>query len=795
MFMKYTINIEKRDILETDINSFLADVQSLDTIWYEIPHHFNDSWQISSYTKIIIEVNEIYDLEYVKQVYWFYPNAIYSNWIKKHLVFNLTKRVSILDWQKISSSLAYIYDWIYLDYNFFPEHNIYKLHKDEELQKWLIQFLIKYYFLINNRRERELDAHNYEEFLEINKVPIDWILTKIWLSTTDKIDTIKNIHIQRWNNFDLVTNHFNSLKKAFEFFNEFFERDFKLDDYQWEWAELECSNYFLADIFWYFRMNEKHEKKQITDFIIKVHYKIIKVDWTQLYIVSLVNNGEWIETPKIFWSNSTWKTLFSDYIQKYWSYHFYWSDTQIKQIHAAIAKSKNIPIVKSIVWYWYNAENDVIAFQNWIWDVKEKTFTERKEWDNYHFNYNWQWYFVSDNKWNPLDTIIDSWVPCLDTSKSVSINEVTKFLETLYKDDSWILLLAIAMWMFWYLLYGDQNEPFPFLFTRWVTWSWKTTFNKLLGKMWGITKWWVDFWNSTPFTMTVMLSHLIKFPYFLWEYREDIPQASMKLSTLRNVFDRTKQTKWRADQSVVSYDYHAMCIMDWEEMIEDWAVRTRTIQKQFLKNHRIEWNFDQIVREKWDILNWILFTYLLKSNKDRYKEWLKKWIEIFSKQTNKDSPRIWNNFANIYAWCYAFSNKPEFIDKIMSTLENSLEFQLRDVRENGTSMQIIKAITKFLDNDRFNTAVYDIPDKKQLVISWNLLDEYINKYRLKLSLRNDTYKEHIEALWYKIDYIDTESKMVYWVVIPYDDIPKDFLLHETFYLAKRRFDNGNNNKT
>lgn len=791
MSMKYTINVEKRTTFETDINLFLEDIKALDVIGYEIPHHFNNDWNISSYTKLIVEVDEYYDIDYVTDVYWFHPNSIYSDWNKKHLIFNLSKRISVLDWQKISSALAYIYDGKYLDYNFFPEYKIYKAHEDDENQKWLIQFLIRYYFLINNSKEKEFDTHNYEEFLETNKLPIEGVLTKIWLSATNKVDTRKNIHIERWNNFDLAMSYNNSLKNTFEFFNKYFERNFTFDEYNSEWSDLECSSYFLIDPFWYFSINEKHEKKQITDFIIKVHYKIVKVDKTQLYIVSLINNREGIETPKIFWSNNTWKTLFADYIQKYWSYHFYWTDTQIKQIHSAIAKTKNIPIIKSIVWYWYNAENDIIVFKNWIWDVKEKTFTERKEDSQYHFNYNWQWYFVSDNKWNPLDDIIDSWVPCLDTSKSVDMKEIIWLLETLYKDDSWILLLAIAMWMFWYLLYWNQNEPFPFLFTRWVTWSWKTTFNKLLGKMWGITKWWVDFWNSTPFTMTVMLSHLIKFPYFLWEYREDIPQASMKLSTLRNVFDRTKQTKWRADQSVVSYDYYAMCIMDWEEMIEDWAVRTRTIQKQFLKSHRIEWNFDEMVREKWEILNWTLFTYLLKSSKDRYKEGLKKWIEIFSKQTNKDSPRIWNNFANIYAWCYAFSNKPEFIDKIMTTLENSLAFQLKDVRENWTSMQIIKAITKFLDNDRFNTAVHDIPDSKQLVIVWNSLDEYINKYRLKLSLRNDTYKEHIESLWYEIWYVDTGSRMVYWVVIPYDNIPKDFLLHETFYLAQRRFNSTN----
>jgi hypothetical protein len=61
--------------------------------------------------------------------------------------------------------------------------------------------------------------------------------------------------------------------------------------------------------------------------------------------------------------------------------------------------------------------------------------------------------------------------------------------------------------------------------------------------MWGVEKAGTDFENSTLFTITVTLSYLIKFPYFIAEYRESASQRLQKVGTLRSVFDKISQTK------------------------------------------------------------------------------------------------------------------------------------------------------------------------------------------------------------------------------------------------------------
>jgi hypothetical protein len=64
------------------------------------------------------------------------------------------------------------------------------------------------------------------------------------------------------------------------------------------------------------------------------------------------------------------------------------------------------------------------------------------------------------------------------------------------------------------------------------------------------------------FSITYALSYLIKFPYFLTEYRENSNQREGKIGTIRSVFDKTGQTKGKQDQTIVKYDYYGMPVFD-----------------------------------------------------------------------------------------------------------------------------------------------------------------------------------------------------------------------------------------
>jgi hypothetical protein len=58
----------------------------------------------------------------------------------------------------------------------------------------------------------------------------------------------------------------------------------------------------------------------------------------------------------------------------------------------------------------------------------------------------------------------------------------------------------------------------------------------------------------------------------------------------------------------------------------------------------------------------------------------------------------------------------------------------------------MKAIAKYLDN--ISGTLYDNVEivKNNVIIPWYSLENYLNKFKVKLSLQVETYKEHIEAM-------------------------------------------------
>ena len=788
---KFLFNTEDFSVLEDDINVFLSECESTDSVWYILPHIIGNNNKISSYTALVIETTVEVDLDYLKDTYKIKPNKIYKHNYTYQYVFNLYKAIPPHDYKRAWKWLTYIIWWILVDCHFFPEYKVEKILEQDIIDKNLITFLIQFSLQIkwDDKYQQELSVHNYQEFLKTKDIPFTDILTKLKLPLVD-FDSKKNIHLKFWWPFNFVWQHLLWWRKVFEFFNEEFWLDFELEEekdntkYTRDWVLLDDTLlkwwwiYKYSHINWYYRNDKDSNPVNITDFIIKVYYKIQQVDWTIWYIISLVNDS--VESEKITLLNTTSKTLFSDFIQKQWNFHFFWNDTQIKTLHQQISNINSIPFIKQIIWYWHHEDEWIILFNNWIWDIKERIFTEKKDWEMFYFNYNYKWYYVVDKHWNDLTKIIKDWVPQLNVSGDISVLNIFKFVNKLYKDDTWEFLIYIILWLFWYLLHWDKRDPFPFIFAKWITATWKTSFNELILKAFWIKSKWSDFSNITLFVLTAILSYMIKFPIYLWEYRRDWLYVDSKDWILRSAFDRKSQPKWKADQTIITYDYYANVIMDWEEISNDWAVKSRTIQRNFIKTHKIEWNFNQIVKNEWEILDWLLYNYLVKSKAKKYEEWYNKGIDIFH---NKINSRVWENFAKIYAWCYSFLPE-KYLDKCIEVLKDSFNYQLKDFEEDWTSQQIIKAIEKYL-NTPYCSWVYTT--KNVIIISWNWLEEYISKFRLKLTLNVDTYKDHIISLWYKIDYVDVWDRLVYGVIIPYSDIPREFETHPDICMAKKQF--------
>ena len=792
MIWKYTINPWIKNLTENE-TKFKKELETIDSIWFYYPHIFKRK-VISTYWAVIISTSGIERLEVIKTLYGIEPSKVFSDGKIFHFVFDVMKWIDKSEYNRTWRSLAFLYDGEVIDYHFYPKHKITEKYSSELNGKELRNkcFQLFRILTIDENYEKELSLHNFKEYEKTKKISLLEIAEELKESIVD-IDEMNNIHIKYGYPYQYVLNFFWLPSKAFEFFNEKYELDFKIEfDNDWDiindWVPIKEGGWLMVDKNGYFTLTENKtgiwERKDVSDFFIRVYYKIVWNDWLTQYIVSFTSASNEIETQKILWLNSTSVTAFSDFVQQYWNYHFLWTSQHIKELHKHVTETRRIPIIKSVVWYGHHNEDGVVIFENGIFDLKEKLFTPKKEWENYYFNYNWDWYIIVDNVWNPLGSI-SWWIPSL-TEKHVDMDEVYEFVEELYKDDSWIFLLLSAFWMFWYMLYWNPEKAFPLMFTRGITGSGKTSYNDLMKRIWGMSGAGVEFSGSSNFSLTHAFSLLKQFPYFISEYREKSINWVSKVSMLRSVFDKSGQTKWKADQTTVTYQYNVMPVIEWEEMINDWAVRTRSIQKQFLHKHRISWNFDAIV-EKWKhLLDWVLYTYAIKSKWKKYEKYIEEWFKIF-KVFSKES-RIARNSAIIYAGCMCFNVKQK--DIYVDILTGITKFQENDFKNNGTWQQIMRAISSYLSsmkNFPMINPVTVLPDHWGLVIDWALFEVYASKNKLELTLKLDSYKEHLEAMWFPVEMYDTGEDMVYWIRVALDKIPKEFLVDWLFYLTNREY--------
>lgn len=791
-FSRFTINPEWNNVTYSkDIEEFTAEIEVIWEIWYEFPHIYLDDDSISWYKSIIIESEEGYDYSHLEKEYWISPNEIYSvGWIS-HIVFHSDKIISKYDYQKIQKALEVLTWWVAKDYRFFHSSLVKKNIISDKPVENIFERLVKIYFFTKQYEVylKTLIPSEIESYDSTYDIKI-WEVVKFLYAQDAEcmekdillLDNTLNWHKELWYSFNYVKKTLWSIQKAKIFFNKYFSKEFitEVNDTQsiikWGIVLKWIDDIYISEKWEYYTLTPEWSKT-ISDFYIIVHAKVLQEGWKHEYIVTLVNEAQDVRTPKLIWENKTSTWQFSDWIQSHWPFHFFWSGKNIKSIHKNISSIRSVPVIKQLIGYWFHKKENVVIFKNGIWDIWEKLFTKKIDFsDDFYFNHDWDWYWLTDKQWNDISNVISSWIPSLNVGKVLDLNTMSDFMWELYADHSGQYLLFVAFWILWYLLYWDQEKPFPLIFTRWVTWSGKTAFNELLQKMFWINKAGSDFENSTLFTMTVTLSYLIKFPYFIAEYRENASGKIQKVGTLRSVFDKISQTKGRADQSIIKYEYYAIPVIDGEEMISDWALRTRAIQYQLLWKHKIKGNFDSILRSWEHIISSILFSYLVKSNWDKYQEYLDEGFTYFKWITTQN--RISQNISSIYAWCMCFNSSKEAQEMYKIVLSHVCDFQEKDVQQNSTSMQIIKVMTTFLES--WFWGLFFMNDC--FVISWNALSTFVLRSKIETTLKFDSYREHLEVLWFPVDFYDTWYCIVEWVMVTYEKMPKNFLIHQEIYL-------------
>ncbi len=793
-FWRYRINIESSVLLD-DEQLFQKELFSLNwETWYFYPHFYNEDNILKSYWAAIVSLSSIWDLNRVKEIYKIEPTVILSDKQSTvyHLIFDFDIGIPKDDYRVVAESLAKIYWWTAIDAHFYHKNDLYvsiisdKTNSVNFSYAERLSMINLKSILSDDTMERKQIKSDVACIEEINTFSIKKVCKDLW-KEDDLVDEILNISPIYWRPYNYILNQFKLPSEAKKWVNETYGMKMvervDLSKYRWMGEKIVEGNDFMLDDVGYYMIKEGQKMRQ-TDFFVNVHYRIQKSEKEIVFIVSLVNEVAWFQSNKVEWSNCLGRIAFAEYCQKLGNFHYIGSQTFISLIHSKISEYKDVPIITAVYWYGFHPDQWIAIFENWVFDLNEKIFTPKLDIDdNYYFNYNGRGYIVIDKQGNEINTTFKWLIPSINKENLTTTSELFDIFWKLYNDYSGMLAVIMTLWGIGYSLYAKKwtDETLPFLFVRGNTGSGKSSYMRLIQRMWWVPWEAKHFETTTPFIFSVLLSYLNYCPLFLTEYREWCKDGPSKISTLRAVYDKTGAAKWRADQTVVNYDYKGLPMIDGEEMIQDPATRTRCVQHRFLSSHKIQGDFSTISQEAYPVLDSVLYSYLMLSDWDKYRRYLKEWFEIFSKVSDRSS-RIGANLRVVYAGCMAFDDS--FKDEYIDVLLRAGQFQDTDVKSNSNYAQIINAISKFIQQvSDFDSSISF--SNNNVVISWWPLEDYIKFRKIDLSLKTESYKDHLEENWFKIDYEDVKDRLVYGIIIPLSEVPMEFRMNPKIYEATK----------
>ena len=196
----------------------------------------------------------------------------------------------------------------------------------------------------------------------------------------------------------------------------------------------------------------------------------------------------------------------------------------------------------------------------------------------------------------------------------------------------------------------------------------------------------------------------------------------------------------------------------------------------------------QIIANGKQKIDAFMHSYQMIADKDTYDECLIDGRTIFGGKGKE--PRVLDNICMMYASCMAFDKKEK--DYYIETLKKiSLELH-QDVADNGTGMQIIKAMWMYASG-RWSK-VYIDQRKKTVIVPWYDLVNYVKRQKIELSLNIESYRDHLVEMWfeewiYEVEVIDEfgipEEICVDWFSIHISKCPQElFTKKEVFRLYK-----------
>ena len=302
-----------------------------------------------------------------------------------------------------------------------------------------------------------------------------------------------------------------------------------------------------------------------------------------------------------------------EFLQKLGNFHFLGKEKEVSILHASLSNS-NPPLIRSVVGFGFIEKEQVLLLKNGIWDMKEKCFTEKKDDEDFYFNFDGRGFMPTSSVGDEIFATEAHMCPALvGTRKQPSYDELVEPLRKMYSDETSDLVLMYTMSLLGYGVFSSEasDDLHPMLFVRGITGTGKSTFIMLMQKLFGLSN---DVSQSYPdtsrFAMTQQLCHFNKLPVFYTEFRE-ADGMDNRGSLFRVAYDRKGTSKGRPDLTTVKFKYVSIPVFDAEEIFKDGALRTRCVQQQMKKKSRVEADVIKIMKEEGHVLDEFLYAYLV----------------------------------------------------------------------------------------------------------------------------------------------------------------------------------------
>jgi len=781
----YVLN-QTQAIIEFDEEEFKIITEHREDA-FEYIQTFDDN-NIVEYNTIVINASNDTAKERFHSVYWLYgiiPQEIRIKAWQEDYIFNLAKPLSKAWATRVSKILETLYfaPARYLTfYNPDEANTVSEWYINMTAVNWVWAWIKDINWLPIN------DVKNKDELLDAQAIPAIDVVTA--MKRQDKVDEDLGIVIGYWSPITYVLTILRSVEATYRFYSENFAIAFA-DTYD------SMEEYINDGIFVsgdgiiraggrICMINEKWEQKELTDFDITVHYKIRRSN-SVAYVVSLKKIDD--EVRHIEWPSSFNETKICEFVSSFWAYHITASKSNLNKIHDMIANSK-VPDITVYYKYgkWTYWQDDIVIFKDYVYNVT-KNVAIPKFWDSgFYFIDGINGIKVEGNNWANIDSMLIDKAPSMWMSVAHEFDTFLAVTKQAFTDISWELILMIATAWLWHSLYWGWL-PCPMFFTTWITWSGKTTFAKYVCSLFGIDKP-LSIEGTTPFPLRISLTLLNQLPLFLNEFRTKMPGATEKTSILKSLFDGTAFERWRPNLTLESHKFSAYAFMEWEELPDSGATRTRSIIWKVKKTGQWKVIPENLLNKNRELMNSFCYSYFQGSKKELYDAALEEGYEYFFAQWMER--RILTNIVILYAGAMAFA--PHLSDTFKVVCKELLAIQLEDFNRNGTIAEIINILSKYVGSRYPKVYI----DWFHIIIPWNDVIDFVERWRISTELKINWYRDHVEAFWIDVWFFKVSTNtddllsiqdeiMVDWLRIPIAWIDQRFLCNKVIFSLYQKY--------